>query len=313
MAIKLTPSVSNPAVIEYLHTKDQVTSIKGLLLSESLCCFCKCDVCLPAVADLSDNNIYKNDFYSFILSTPTNSTVTGTLIKIAPDGTETSFVIIDDTYGTFYSLGTLRADVWAFKLDWRKVAITEGFGRYRFNITVENPFVREIFNEDTPCFELQPWSCETEHSTVRMETSQRGYIEDGFDFRGLSIPPSTTEIAWPQQIRLYGELSRTIATDTDSVEDNQRQSRQIQTRNFRNWNLRLDWIPGKVSSFLIDEMLLSNPIKISDFNQFSVERYRDIETKYLDVEDPQKPDRDVYEFFNIKFEDYKKGKIKRHG
>jgi len=316
MAIKLTPSVSTPAVIEYLHTKDQVQSVNGLILSTSLCCYCKCDVCLPALADLSDSDVYKNDFYPFILSSPLGTTVTGTLIKIDPNGVETNIVIVDNTYGTFYDSGYFdRAEVWGFVLDWRKVATVSGFGRYRFNITIKNSSSTVIYNEDSPCFELQPWSCETEHSTVRLETTQQGYIHGGFDFRGLTPSGSgqSRPLLWRQQIRLYGELSRKFTTETDSIANNKYESRQIQTRIYKNWSLRLDWVPGKVTKFLTEEMLLSNPIKVSGFNQFSPEIWRDVQLKYLETGDPDKGEYNVYEFYTIEFEDFKKDKIKRHG
>lgn len=314
MSIKLTPSSNVPSPLTQVHTKDTINSIKGLVLSGSACIFGRCDICLPALADLVSDNVYKNDFYTFILSTSTNSIVTGTLIKTNSDGTETSIVIVDNTYGDFYPLGTLRSDVWGFKLKWKNVATLLGFGRYRFNITIENPFLRTVFNEDTPCFDLMPWSCENEHPTTRIEVAQKGYIEDGFDFRGLTFPPSLTEISWQQQIRVYGELKRTgRTTETDGVEDNQRRDLQIQTRNFKNWDLRLDWMEGITSNFIIDEMCLASPIKVSSFNQFAVEDYRDVELKYLSSDDPEKITGDKHEFYIIKFEDYKKGTIKRHG
>ena len=70
---------------------------------------------------------------------------------------------------------------------------------------------------------------------------------------------------------------------------------------------------GAITNFLVKEMFLSNPIKISDFNQYSVEKYRNIETKYLATEDPEKGNYDYHEFYNVKFEDYRKANIKRHG
>ena len=119
---------------------------------------------------------------------------------------------------------------------------------------------------------------------------------------------------WEQQIRVYGELKRTgRTTETDGVEDNQRRDLQIQTSNFKNWTLRLDWMQGITSNFIIDEMCLASPIKVSSFNQFAVEDYRDVELKYLNSEDPEKLTGDKHEFYNIKFEDYKKGTIKGHG
>lgn len=313
MSIKLTPSTSIAAPLEYLHTKDTVTAIKGLVLTSAGCCFSKYDLPMPAIADLVDNTTYKNDFFSFILSTAINSTVTGTLIKINEDGTETPYIITDQTYGDFYDLNVMKSGVWGFKLLWRNVAALLDFGKFKFNITVSNPFARSIYDETTPCFDLMPWSCETEHETVRIETGQSGYIEDGFDFRGLSYPPSTTEIKWAQQIRLYGKLNRTFVTETDSIPDGKREERQIQTMNYQNWNLKLNFMSGSITNFLVKEMFLSNPIKLSDFNQFNVEEYRGIKVKYLSTEDPDKGDRNKREFYNVKFEDYKKANIKRHG
>ncbi len=313
MAIRIDPISSTPAPLEFLHTKDTVLSIEGLILSAAGCCFCKCDLCLPILVDLADDDPFKNDFSSFIISATTNATVTPTIIKLNQDGTETNIPVDDQTFGDLFDFGVLRSDVWAFKLIWRQLAAVHGYGRFKFNLDVKK-FSKKIFNEDSVCFEITPWSCEAQHETVRIEVAQKGSIEDGFDFRGLIDPTSNAEISWLQQIRTYGMLTRTgYTTETESIPDGSRRERQIQTRNFKNWNLKLNWIRGVTSDFIIDEMMLANPIKVSDFNAFNTLEYRDIELKYLSTEDPEKPERDQHEFFNIKLEDYRKAKIKRHG
>ena len=120
--IRIDPAVSSLNTSEYYSTLETFKAAKLLVLSGSDCCY-GCSVDLPAMANLSDpTDIYTNDLADFIIKVNTGDVVTGTLIKIDPDGTETDYVITDNTYGRYWATGSLKTNVWGFLLNWYNVA-----------------------------------------------------------------------------------------------------------------------------------------------------------------------------------------------
>lgn len=315
MTQRLTPLTPTLNTEEYFSTKKQVTAIVNNVVIGSACCFLypNCDWTLPAIADLTDTDAYKNDKVDFIIKIATNSTIVGTLIKIAPDGTETDTIITNNDFGRFYALDVLKDDVWGFFLDWRLVASGLGFGKYKFNITVENSSANETFNEDSVCWQLVPYSCDNTHRTIRIETNQRGYFEGGFDYTGLSIPGGLRFNApWAQQIRLWG---RFVREGRDLIVDNLvikgRGQEMIQTKTFKRYKLELDTIPTKVSNHLIDDMLLAPDVRISDYNTNNIELYSRERVSLFELPDPKQETQNINEFYEIKFVEWKQDNVHR--
>ena len=85
MSVRVTPDVTSLNTREYFATRKQVTAIAGNVVVGSECCFLypNCEWYLPAIADLTDTDKAKNDVKDFIIQVSDNSTVVGTLIKIA--------------------------------------------------------------------------------------------------------------------------------------------------------------------------------------------------------------------------------------
>ncbi len=324
-AIKVNPAVTDLNTREYLATIRTVSSTKADAIIGGDCCFCfpNCDWCMPAIANLTNpTDGYTNDKKEFILQVALNSTVVGTLIKIAPDGTETPTVIVDNTYGQFFALGVLRANVWGFILDWYKVANTLGFGKYKFNRTVENSSATETFNEDSVCFQLMPYNCDNAHRTVRIETEQFGYFEGGFDYTGIqpSIPLAgglqavQQGAGWPQQIRLYGRFFREGYDYTvDNIVLEGRGQEQVQAQTIRRYSLLLDTIENKLSYPLITDMLLAPDVRISDYNIENssglIDRRR---VTMTDIGDPIITTLNQNEFYDLKFLDWKQDNVHRY-
>lgn len=320
MSIRIFPSPSTLNTAEYFATKRQVTSTKGLVELGSECCFCvpNCDWVLPAFADLTDTDDRKNDKGDFLIRVASGSTVVGTLIKIAPDDTETDTIITDGTFGQFFDTGDLDTDVWGFILDWRLVAASLGFGKFKFNITVNNQTPTETFNEDSVSFQLTPWSCKNAHRTVRIETKQSGYFEDGFDYTNFAfsvpeIPGSSRKFPWPQQIRLWGRFHRSdFELEVDNIVSQDRGEEQVQSRTVKVYTLQLDTIETKLSNPLIRDMLQAPDVRISDYNINNIEEYTSTRVTMTDIDSPITSTMNKNEFFEIQFTEFFKANVHRY-
>lgn len=321
MSIRITPDTPSLNTREYFSTKKQVTATKSVAVLGSECCFCipNCDWVLPAIADITDSDPRKNDKKDFIIKVPVASTVIGTLIKIAPDGTETSTIIVDDTLGRFYDTGVIKNLVWAFNLDWRKVALSgsHGFGQYKFNITISNSTPTEIFNKDSIVFQLIPWSCENAHRTVRIETKQSGFFEDGFDYTGLKVGVSgESEVVpqkfWAQQIRLWGRFQRTdFELEVDNIVSQERGEEMVQSRTVKVYTLQLDTIETELSNPLIRDMLQAPDVRISDYNISNIEEYNSVRVTMTEIATPVNFTLNKNEFFEISFTEFFKANVHR--
>lgn len=317
MAINLFPTSGNPAIAEFLHTEDTIQAIDDTIITGNDCSFCLngCTKDIPVFAySLDGDDSYKNDFSSYITEAPEGGAVIGTLIRIETDGSETEYVITDDTYGTFYALSVMRDNVWGFILDWFKVSLLLGNGWYKFNLKVENVATTVIVDKTTPCYRLKPYSCQAAHRTVRIETEQSGYIEDGFDYRNLARPDKLTRVSpWPQQIRWYGKfwaLAPTLLTD--NLVDNKRNSLQVQAQIIDNFQLRLEFIQTTVSKHFFKDNLLANKILISDYNRNNPEVYDNVRVNPVDITDRITHNLNKNEIFNVTLEEYQKNTLKRN-
>lgn len=312
--IEIAATGSNLRTARYLHHKSNVNCTSSMVIDNSDCCWCTCDTEIPAFADLTNpTDLDRNDFYSWILKVPSNSTVTATLTKIE---TGVDYVITDNTYGVLWVVDEMATNVWGLKILWYNVANTLGFGTYQMNIQVESGTSILIFDKTYAKFKLMPYTCSNAHYTVRIETHNSGYIEGGFDYRNLSITiPATVESApskfWKQQIRWYGRFEVSgIPTQIDNIYDNYRNLIQVQTQIENEYNLRLEFIKTDISKQLIYDNLLADFIIVSDYNSNNVDDYKNIKCSLLNIENPQNF-KNRTQIFNVKLVPYKQNNLKR--
>lgn len=321
MAIRVTPTVTSLNTAAHLHGKIQVSSVKSGSLAGTQCAkdipgSCRSHV--PAFAYLSDeNDDYRNDIRSFIYEVPTGATIVGKLIDTL---TSTEYTITDNTYGYFYNTGTIKANTWGFILRWFAVADTLGYGVYQFNVTITNSSATELTNYTSPCFDLKPWTCDDSHGTVKISTEQKGYIVDGFDYRGISYffetaggLGQTNKTSWPQELRWYGKLTPVKPTYVnDTIQDSNRNEVQVQSQIIKNYSLRLDYIYECLSEPFLTDMFLSGEIYISDYNTNNVNLYDFVRVNPVDISARENFPMSKNEFFTIDLEQYQKSTLKRH-
>ena len=322
MSIRQTPTTPAARTQEYIWGKEPFTARKTPGLSATDCGFCfpNCDWTLPRFSNLLDQaDTYRNDKDSFYLEVPTGSTVVATLIQTHSDGTpDTETIITDSTYGNYYNTGGVKAGVWAFILDWYKVANVEGFGRFKLNITITNTSATELLNEDSACFRLTNWTCEGAHRTIKVQTEQSGYFEGGLDYTGLDyILPLANGKAkkattWPQEIRLYGRFHRDgFPEESDHIVTEERGQQLVQSKIWKRYKLQLDTIPTSLSNPLIFDIFQAPEIYFSDYNIENIELYDHVRVTTPKPEDPITFTMNKNEFIDFVCEDWKQDNVHR--
>lgn len=320
MAVRLTPTSSSSRTKSYLATVKEVTAVKSAeVITGSCCSGLGCVVDLPAFANLSDStDAYSNDSIDFIYKVFKGATVTGTLTKIDSNGNETDYTL-SNTYGALYTTGTVKDFVWAFQLSWYKVANTLGFGRYKVNVTAVNVAATEFLNDTSPCFTLMPYSCDAANDTVRITTEQKGYFEGGFDYTNLSYTDtlSTTyslvKNTWKQQIRVWGKFHRQgFNYEVDNIVKGDRGLLQVQSKTFKKYILRIDYIEASISNRIIEDLLQSPEVYIDDYNVENIELYKNVRVSLSDIGDPENFDNAKQEFLTFDLVDYKQDNVHRY-
>ena len=312
--IRVNPTTPSLNTREYFSTKFTKTAAPSLVLSAGSCCV-GCTSDLPAIANLTNpTDGITNDKTDFILFVQKGTTTVGTLTNIAPDGTETDYIITDDTYGNFFATGALKPSYWGFLLDWYKVANSLGFGRYKFNVTVTNAASNEIYNEDSPCFILLPYSCDNAHRTVRITTEQKGYFEGGFDYTNLDYNiDGEKKTTWRQEIRLWGRFFRsTRRLETDNIVTKDRGQEQIQAQTVKVFSLLLDTIQPNVSDRLLDDMLLAPEVYLNDYNINNTTVENNERTVLTALGEPVINTLSREEFYNIELEEFYQDNLHRY-
>jgi len=289
----------------YLATKREIDCINVQEYNSLTSCkiYNECaDSCLPVIANLSNSNAVYNDKSSHLHYTPKGATVVATLIN--QNGFTTT--ISNSNYGDFYSMNTLKTRYWGLVLDWFKIATLEGFGKYSLNIVITNVAGTTIYDETT-CYRLIPFSCESANGTVRITTNKNGYIENGIDYRDLSIGD------WISQIRLYGSFKLDEhTTKVDNLILANRDLHQIQTQVIDNFNLTLTKLSSSTSNNFIKDELLSNKMYVDDYNTNNVIDYKNKYVSLLSVEKPIQHEINGTLSYTIKLTEYNQSTLKRN-
>jgi hypothetical protein len=308
MAIKLTPSSSSLSALDYYHTKEQFPVVESFALGSDACCFGLCEMPLPVFADLDNETISRNnDFTKFIFKVPSGSAVTCVLSNL---NTGVDYNITDTTYGAFADLGDIATEplVWSFVLNWYKVANLITFGDYKINVTITNGAGSEIFNENSPCYYLRPFSCENAQGTIRFEVLQNGYIQDGFDYRNMT---GLAGFFKPQQIRVYGSIDRSPITTTDYLSNSERENLQVQTAIHHEYTADIYHFGGKTYDLFFKKLLLQNPITVNSYDGFDSDVLKNRKLSYLNADKAPKVNS-KQERVTITLEDNSKATVKRY-
>jgi hypothetical protein len=230
--------------------------------------FCYCEYeCDYIQLVLAGTDEYETDCTDFLADIP-DPDGSFQVFMTTPDGQEIE--LTDDTYGTYFELGTMaQASKAGYLVDWGKVATeVSKYGLYTFRL-VSNFFGTDI-EKETHQYYLQPYSPTVADGTVRIETIRNGCIEGGVDYSGLN---------WKTQIRLKGKITGEREIETESYVNTSREEKQIQDKVINKYTLTTKGIQSIVFDDLMEDGFMANVIKLTDYTIFSYRNLRDVEVR----------------------------------
>ena len=280
----------------------EAATIPTTLISE-------CVGALPVFGDLFSDDLQNNDFTSVLaLQLP------GTNIEyfLLGENCEEIAQLNDSTYGNYYppfvsfpisaGYNFLQSRYVGYKLEWQKVLNLHGSGTYKIKQVKTLPDLTT--EEECSClFELCQYSNSFADETVRIETTQSGYIiGQGLDY---------TNINWTEQIRIpgfFGNKQRRL--EQDNYLNKNRRTTQIQDSLIHEFTLEPYFWPDCLRDE-IDSILLANEILISDYNLLNTDDLKNISVIPTSIETEYfgKSNKAADE---IKFEERRKNRVKRN-
>lgn len=299
MAIVLTPDTPDLESRAYYAGKGTAIPCRKHLPSASACSFnlFNCDTPIPQFVDITDpNDKYKNDWHAFEFEVLEGTLAVGTLTN----RNTTEVIELTEAnaaaFGTFYPAGTWseQPDRVGIVIDWKAVQETAGYGCYTlsekiYSDEVEPELLETIYEL---CFDLKPYSCQRAHGTIRIETLQKGYIQNGPDYRGM-FSTSYTEtglpllvLGWKEQIRWYGAMYPDKPDEqSDFVVMSSRIEEQIQQKITDKYRIELHRLRSDFGKHLTNNQFLAPEILITDYNSDNYEIYRDKKVRKVSTDE----------------------------
>ena len=253
------------------------------------CDYQTCEYINKVFADTQDGDEYKNDKSSFLMRkyVPSDSIV----ITLEKDGLEVATINNNDL-GEFYNGFTGQPDYIGFIADWRKIMLAYGVGIYQFK------FDKTIIGANNIDYSIKyyllPFTNQNADRTTRIEWTQNGSIRNSiFDLTGLN---------WYQQFRFNGKFWKETPTlEVDNYVNQDYEIEQIQDKLTFEYELNIDPIPKEIGEPIINDSLLANTVKITDYNLDAYKNYVNFEVQPTAVEGADEWDRYNRKQFIIKF------------
>lgn len=222
-------------------------------------CFFECEYIEKKFAS-PGNEEYKNDKSNYLYELVDSS---GTIVFKLYKNDVLQTTITDDTLGTYYSVGSLPNSEFTdhslksgFIADWELIYNTYGRGLYYLEIDVTN-FSRTV-TYTTHKYRLALFNVKLADNTFVIKTTQNGYIVGGMDYTGLE---------WAYEYRIDGKLLPKVPDYEKSIYlDSNRIEKQIQSQVIRTYELTMNMIPSEVADFLIEDNIMSNVIRVTDYS-----------------------------------------------
>jgi hypothetical protein len=254
------------------------------------CCFA-----LPALADTSDADIYRNDKHSIIgkYDKDLYTTVVISLEKYVNGSWTEQVQISDNTYGTYYSLGSLtdtttQLNYVGFYCEWRNVLSAFGEGTYRFNF-IETDFQAAETTTLYPFeFCLQNYTDERADFTTRFQWNTQGFRADWqteldtWDFS--QIPDGwDNQLRFPQSI--FGGTKSEYTREFIRYQNGQQ--KYLQDEQVEKYTWHSGQYPAELHNFIKTCVLQSDYLTVTDYNSNNPNIFKD---KAINADGNYEPD-----------------------
>ena len=272
--IWLGQTSSNLDTPQYFSSKYEATSAKRQTLPEErdyCVCLAQCVPDLKVFTDGIGTDELKNDWSSFIMRSANGILYTGAIqtLKIVDADTGAETTLVDPTHGTYYQT---NGYVW-FKLDWYKVFVAIGLGRYYIHFLEVGTTNGETINEyKSPTYRLMNYSDQVANGTVVIESFNQGKLHHGNNYSNLTTQSITEPFPFHQRTRLPGRLIKLdddVENDHLVLDTENRPSYQIKDQMAPKFRLLLERLTPKRIAPVVFEELFGSEIYVTDYNLFN--------------------------------------------
>lgn len=211
--------------------------------------------------------------------------------------------ISDSSYGTFVAVGgyTDQPKVTTFIADWLLIATAFGDGVY--HIASDRTIVNQNKVATTHNYRVTEYSNEKAKGTVVIKSTQNGIIQGGFNYIDVDIT---------QAVRIKGHLSGTKRTKENNRYLSQNLTlEQIQEDTLKSWSLETGLIPTNIATPLLDDKLMGNSIKITNYGVNEFDNFIDLEVVNDDIEGIYFA-KNINGVFKLEFSAYRQNLRKRN-
>jgi len=209
-----------------------------------------------ALADISDNDPYKNDYYSVYYLRP--STTSSVIFKLVDMATLTEYTLNSSTYGVFQDFGGVNADLSFYKVEWQKVLNVLDEGNYQIKQEVTTVGIGVDYYTNT--FTLKAWSIDRADNTARIDCIQDGLlVKEGIDFKDTGFVTS---------LRVSGFFGNSNPSyEQNNLKTRDYNSEQITMSLQKEYKFQGLNLPECISTELLEFIVLGNELFISDYNK----------------------------------------------
>jgi hypothetical protein len=252
--------------------------------------FKKCCYDLNVFADIFDTDSLKNDNSNVIKIIPQQYTFTMAIEKLVSGSWASQASLVDNTYGTYYAQGFQtkgKNDYIGYALSWRTVLSAFGTGRYR--IAFDESGGDSIYSEE---FCLRNYTQASVDRTVKIKYLWNSVIGDADqktqrDFSGIN---------WWNELRIgpamFGNKKGTFEVETVRYQSGK--ERSVQKKFKEEYLLLIKQLPVELHDVVMNDILLSDEIKITDYNKNNPGRFIDQEVEVSGEYSPDYTSNKIY-------------------
>jgi hypothetical protein len=239
---------STPSKVISLPTKENVVDFCPC----GLFCAYKEDV-FVFPTDITDE--YRNDYNGRILITLKDTSSSYQFFIVDSSGVETE--LIDDTYGELFDVGfnLVQPLKVGYRIDWVNVFLNLGGGLYTLKVS-QTDFDNTV-TKSSHSFNVRLFDEIASNNSVKIETVQKGTIENGEDYGGME---------WKNMVRVDGTFgNETAQFEQIKGQDSSFTDYDIQTSTWNNYTLQTHVVNSATGDELVGKTTLTDEIFISNY------------------------------------------------
>lgn len=259
----------------FLIAQNPVSDVVQLPLPDSTTDDCCCAFTMNVLADISDDDNFKNDKSSFLYRFKDVIDTVEISLQNVVDGEFSDLATIsDDTYGTFYPLGFYVSEksenYIGILINWRNVLSENGVGNYRIKVAYSSSIGGSgtiLSNQ----YNLQAFTPNRANGTVKIEYNISNLLGDNSDDKNVL---EFGDLNWYNSIRIngfFGFDSSVYQRDYIKYESGQKvfveDSQEIE------FTLKTKLLPAFIHSVMRTDIIQADVISITDYNSNNANKY----------------------------------------